>query len=301
VPFWFLKILVEVPLWGGYYQYMINTLTYEQAVEKYPAIAATGPSSKASSKYNFISTGEIVHKALENDWVIRDTKAGRGLHGVHTVNLVHKSQVEAHHTEGFPQISLINSHNLSRRFSLSLGFFRLVCSNGLIAPTGLCQSIRPTLHRPGAFGEGNDIIGLLNESFGQFDNIVTQTQVMKERQLSEEERKMLAHYAYYIRFRYRMMQPKKVNLDELLKPRRSADEGTNLWTTFNVIQENLTRGGKLIGNGITQFQDELRFNQELWTGIDKAVHHKEEDLEKTLKNLFRKKERPNKTPESLDN
>ena len=274
---------------------MINTLTYEEAVQKCPAIAATEPSSKASKKYNFISTGEIVRKAMDNDWVIRDSKAGRGLHGVHTVNLVHKSQTVVDHQEGFPQISLINSHNLSRRFSLSLGFFRLVCSNGLIAPVGLCQSIRPTLHRQGAFGDGNDILALLNESFGQFDNIVKQTKTMKERQLSGEERTVLARYAYYIRFRYRMMQPKKVDMGELLKPRRTADAGTDLWTTFNVIQENLVRGGTRIGNGITQFQDELRFNQELWTGVDKAVNHCGTDLEVVLKNLFPKKEREKKT------
>lgn len=278
---------------------MINTLTYEQAAEKCPAISATGPSNKASSKYNFISTGEIVRKALDNDWVIRDAKSGKGMHGVHSVNLVHKTQLEANYQEGFPQISLINSHNLSRRFSLSLGFFRLVCSNGLIAPTGLVQSIQPTLHRQGAFGKDNEIINILSDTFGQFDNIIKQTDVMKQRQLSLDEKNMLARYAYYIRFRYRMMQPKKVDLGQLLKPRREVDAKNDLWSTFNVIQENLTHGGKNIGNGITRFQDELRFNQELWTGVDKALYHENADLEKTLKNLFPKKERPRGDKEIL--
>jgi hypothetical protein len=280
---------------------MINTLTYEQAVEKCPAIAATSPSSKASSKYNFISTGEIVHKALENDWVIRDTKAGQGIHGAHTVNLVHKSQLETNYSEGFPQICLINSHNLSRRFSMTLGFFRLVCSNGLIAPTGLVQSIRPTLHRPGAFGEGNEILDLLNNCFEQFDTVIKQTETMKQRQLCSEEKNMLARYAYYIRFRYRMMQPKKVDLGQLLSPRRPVDDKNDLWTTFNVIQENLTHGGKNIGSGITRFQDELQFNQELWSGVDKAIHHGGEELENVLKNLFPKKERSKKVPTIGDN
>lgn len=274
---------------------MINTLTYEQAVEKCPAIAATGPSSKASAKYNFISTSEIVLKALENDWQIRDAKAGRGLHGVHSVNLVHKSQIEANYTEGFPQINIVNSHNLSKRFSMALGFFRLVCSNGLIAPTGLVQSISPTLHRQGAFGKDNEVVNLLSDTFGQFSNIIEHTNVMKERNLSSEEKNMLARFAYYIRFRYRMMQPKKVDLGQLLKPRREVDCKNDLWSTFNVIQENLTHGGKNIGNGITQFQDELRFNQELWTGMDKAIHHRENDLEVVLKNLFPKKKRTKQT------
>jgi hypothetical protein len=269
---------------------MINTLSYEEAVTKCPAIAATGPSSKASARYNFISTGEIVQKALENDWYIRDTKASRGLHGMHQVNLVHKSQLNSVLEEGFPQISLVNSHNLSRRFSLSLGFFRLVCKNGLIAPTGLCHSIKPTLHRSGIFNDG-EIVSSLSLALDQFDTVIKRTETMKNRELSEQERLMLARYAYYIRFRYRMTQPKKVDVNELLKARRSVDEKNDLWTTFNVIQENLMHGGSRIGKGITQFQDELRFNQELWTGVDKAIAHQGEELQTVLKSLFPKKER----------
>jgi hypothetical protein len=274
---------------------MINTLTYEQAVLKCPAIAATGPASKASAKYNFISTGEIVRKALENDWVIREAKGGKGIHGVHSVNLVHKTQLSEVIEEGFPQINLINSHNLAKKFSMALGFYRLVCSNGLIAPTGLCQSISPTLHRNGALGNGEEILEVLNKSFSQFDKVTRVSKEMKERILSEEERSMLARFAYYIRFRYRMSQPKKVDSNQLLKPRREVDSRPDLWSTFNVIQENITHGGVGIGRGISRFQDDLRFNQELWTGMDQALQFEGNKLEFALKNLFPKKERPRKS------
>lgn len=269
---------------------MINTLTYEEAVEKCPSIAVTEPASRVSKKYNFISTGELVHKALENDWVIREAKSGRGLHGMHQVNLIHKSQTHINYQEGFPQLSIVNSHNLTRKFSLNLGFFRLVCSNGLIAPTGLCTSIRPTLHRQGVFNHG-EILTSMTHALDQFETVVKHTEKLKNRELSESERLMLARYAYYIRFRYRMSQPKKVDIGELLRPRREADNKTDLWTTFNVIQENIMRGGSLIGKGVTQFQDELRFNQELWTGVDKALDNQEQELKQSLDDLFPKKER----------
>ena len=160
----------------------------------------------------------------------------------------------------------------------------------MIVPTGLVQSIAPTLHRQGAFGDSS-ITDTLLEAFNQFGNITKRIDVMKARELSTEEQQMLARYAYYIRFRYRMMQPKKVDTNHLLTPRRSVDAKNDLWTTFNVIQENLTHGGPRIGKGITQFQDELRFNQELWTGADKATNHRDKDLQNVLKNLFPKKER----------
>lgn len=291
---------VEFPLWSSYYRTMINTLTFEEAVLKCPAISATSPSPKASKSYNFIPTGEIINKALENDWLIRDVKGNKGIHGMHNVSLIHRSQVDQQIVEGFPQINITNSHNLSRRFSLTLGYFRLICSNGLIAPTGMVTGIQPTLHRQGKLGSTESILCSLDNAFSQYDNVITKTQEMKERILSKEEQRMLARFAYYSRFRYRMAQPKKVQPDNILAPRRVEDEKNDLWTTFNVIQENLMRGGNHIGTGITRFQDELRFNQELWVGIDKAITLRDSSLESSLKSLFPKKDRLKKNS-SVDN
>jgi hypothetical protein len=88
-----------------------------------------------------------------------------------------------------------------------------------------------------------------------------------------------------------MQQPRKLNQDELLQPRRRVDEGNDLWRTFNVIQENITLGGGSLGKGITQFQDDVRFNQELWTGVNAALIYRGNSLDTALKQLFPKKER----------
>lgn len=279
---------------------MITTLTYDEAVEKCPALSANSPASFVSSKYSFIPTGQIIKKALEKDWVIRDVKGGKGIHGVHSVNLVHKSQLDSNVVEGFPQLNIINSHNRAKRFSQAIGFFRLVCSNGLIAPAGLTYSTRPTLHRAGRLNM-DQLSSSFDEMLGQFDNILENTKQMKDRILSPEEKQMLAQFSYYIRFRYRMFQPKKVDINDLLKPRRDADTGSDLWTTFNVLQENISRGGFGIGQGITRLEDDLRFNQELWTGVNAALSHRNEDLSSTLKNLFPKKERIGRKAQAEDN
>jgi hypothetical protein len=277
---------------------MINTLSYEQAVNKCPAIAASAPSSKVSKHYAFIPTSEILQKALASDWLVHNVKKGRGSLGAHQVSLVHKSQVTESTTEGFPQVLIMNSHDLTKRFSLNVGFFRLVCSNGLIAPTGLCSYIAPTLHRQAKGQEESLFDSLmpgLENAFNQYSTITSKITEMKSRNLSDEERMYLARYAYYIRFRYRMSQPKKFDASEILKPRREIDNTKTLWHTFNVIQENITLGGPRIGKGITQFQDDTRFNQEFWTGVDKALSFQEEDLNKELKQLFPKKNRSRKS------
>jgi len=281
---------------------MINTLTLQEAVQKCPAIVATAPSTKASSRYNFIPTSNIIDQALKNDWVIRDARGGKGEHGQHCVSLVHRSQLNVSAEEGFPQLLVTNSHNLSRKFSLSLGFFRLICSNGLIAPLGMFNSIQPTLHRQNNnLGSITDIVSSLENALGQYGNVLNNIENMKARELSEEEKNSLARFAYYARFRYRMSQPKKVDSASILLPRRAVDQKNDLWSVFNVIQENMTHGGNRIGNGITRFQDDIRFNQELWTGVDKAISFKGEELTTVLKSLFPKKERTKKIVQANDN
>jgi len=170
-----------------------------------------------------------------------------------------------------------------------MGYFRQVCSNGLIAPTGMTSQIK-TVHR---FSEDKltTFTEALDQALHGFQTVQESVNNFKERVLSQEEKASLARFAYYIRFRYRMQQPRKFNMDELLQPRRTVDVGDSLWKTFNVIQENITLGGGSLGKGITRFQDDIRFNQELWTGVNAALIYHGENLDTALKQLFPKKER----------
>jgi len=61
-----------------------------------------------------------------------------------------------------------------------------------------------------------------------------------------------------------------VTPEQILRPRRAADVGTNLWTTFNTIQENIIRGGL---NGTRQAEDGriIRRKTRPINGIDQNV------------------------------
>lgn len=271
---------------------MINTLTLEEAIKQAPAINADQPSSKVSSKYSFISTRSILEKALDAGWLIREVKQARGgITGQHKVSLIHQSQqhLDLNSVEGFPQMNIINSHDLTKRFLYVMGYYRLVCENGLIAPTGMTAQIK-TLHRFSNDKMSELTVALDQAQYG-FQTVQESINNLKERILTPEEKQALARFAYYIRFRYRMQQPRKLNQEELLTPRRTEDSGDDLWKTFNVIQENVSRGGGSLGKGITQFQDDVRFNQELWTGVNAALIYRNDSLDTALKQLFPKKER----------
>jgi hypothetical protein len=271
---------------------MINTLSLEQAIEKCPALIATKPSDRASSKYSFIRTVDILEKAIDNGWIIQDVRqAGPKETAQHSVSLFHKTQLKegVEKKEGYPQMRIINSHDLTKRFNYLLGYWRMACSNGLLVPNGICTTIN-SVHR---FSDDmkTQLTVAMNQALENFGKITETIEEFKQRVLTQEEKNILARYAHYIRFRYRMTQPKKFNTDLLLTPRRDVDKTNNLWNVFNVIQENMTHGGTGIGKGITRFQDDIRFNQELWTGVSKAIDYQGLDLAKTLKNLFPKKER----------
>jgi Domain of unknown function (DUF932) len=56
-----------------------------------------------------------------------------------------------------------------------------------------------------------------------------------------------------------------------LSPRRHADQGNDLWTQFNVVQEHLLKGGQRRADSrrstrkISSVGEDVRLNRALWT------------------------------------
>jgi hypothetical protein len=65
---------------------------------------------------------------------------------------------------------------------------------------------------------------------------------------------------------------KTFNMEELLQPTRKEDEGNDLWSVYNVIQEKLVNGMVDYRNGnkqrkarrIKNFQQDIKINSELY-------------------------------------
>jgi hypothetical protein len=99
---------------------------------------------------------------------------------------------------------------------------------------------------------------------------------MMERQLTEKEKLRLVGEAVKIRWAVGS-QPQSLDMSDILTPFRSEDEGDDLWTTFNVIQEKMMKGGfsyqtprgrttKL--RGINSIQASNRLNTKLWEAAE---------------------------------
>jgi hypothetical protein len=66
----------------------------------------------------------------------------------------------------------------------------------------------------------------------------------------------------------------RYNPDVLLRPKY--DEPMNLWTCFNLAQENLVQGGMVLSNNrvtraITGAQRNVQVNRQLWNLAEKFV------------------------------
>ena len=268
----------------------MDTYTLNQAIQMAPAIAATEPSPVVSDRYSFINTGEFLEKAIDSGWTIRDVRQGRNRFGMHKVDLIQTQYADSSTVgEGMPQISIINSHDRSKRFQVMMGFFRLVCSNGLVVATGANLNIR-AMHR---FGDDklSTLMSTMEQGIKQFSVIGQKVDQFRDRILSQEEKNALARFAHYIRFRYRQNLPTSIKPDALLGVRRDVDQGDDLWRVYNTIQENMTHGGHNLGKGLTRLEDDTRFNSEFWMGAEKALVTRGTEFEHTLKALFPKKER----------
>jgi hypothetical protein len=91
----------------------------------------------------------------------------------------------------------------------------------------------------------------------------------KNKQLSEDQKQKFALEALGLRFD---TDNKTFNVDEFLTPTRKEDEGSDLWSVFNLVQEKLVNGMVDYRAGaknrkarrIKNFQQDVKLNSELY-------------------------------------
>jgi hypothetical protein len=218
-----------------------------------PSLFATAPHESRSERYKFVSTKEYLDALDSRGWLVVNarqvnTRKSTPEHAKHFVTLRHKDHGAQRPDLGsvIPQISFVNSHNGTSRVAFLFGMFRMICSNGLMAATGEFMA-QTFLHNRSA-KEAADILITLNE----------------------EQTLDLAVAARNIRFGADSpVDPLSLNM-----ARRPADNGNNLWLTFNRMQENITQGGvrfngmRRMSRAVTNIAHDVNYNTELWAAAE---------------------------------
>ena len=212
-------------------------ITLDQLKSQTPSVFATSPSEKMSDKYVFVPTMDILENFEREGWELASAKqVGRGIHSVHELRLRNGELPKVGDT--LVEAIIRNSHNGMASFRVSAGLHRLVCSNGLTVPTALAESFNIRHSRFDL-----DEVKRLTESFaGKLPKIEGSVKRMMEREMTIDEKIEFVRKSVGIRFG----QDKVLNelqIVGLLTPNRDEDQGDDLWTTFNVVQEKYIRGG----------------------------------------------------------
>lgn len=220
----------------------IHALTDSQIDSLAPSALAVRPCQGVSNRYSFLPTIEVVRGMREAGWEavkafqqnIRNPE--RNGFQKHVICFQRREHL-ATHSEYRAEIVLVNSHDRSSAYQLHAGIFRLVCGNGMIIADTTFEhiAIRHAGFQPRQ---------VIDASFKVLDSIPQLTENVEQfraRSLTPTEQRAFAESAILLKYDDAKTAP--IGPDCLLRSRRCDDDGNDLWSTYNCVQENLVRGG----------------------------------------------------------
>jgi len=234
-----------------------------------------------SSKFTHIPTHKVIEDMEQLGWGVVDAKQVKARKGEgyqkHLV-VFRNPDVVINGSDGdtvFPQILLTNSNDGKNAFTFTAGLFRMVCENGLVVSTQEFENVR-IRHMGYTFEELQEQVRAMVE---QLPLTVESMNKMKSVQLDEEQAKELAKKALTTRFTKDQVEAMNFDLDELLKPTREEDKGSDLWSVFNVIQEKILDGSFSYMSGarirkarkVKNFKQDMEINQKLFAMASEFV------------------------------
>ena len=241
-----------------------------------PSVFADRPAPGLSSRYQFVQTAAILGTLRDAGFEV--VKASQSVartpegteYAKHMLRLAPRDYLTGRVLVGdvIPEVVLTNSHNRTSAFVLDLGFYRLLCSNGLMVCTQAFAGVR-VMHSDRNIHQhiidGTDLIREVAEQ-----TAVPQIERMQHAALPMDVQKEFALAATLLKWD----QERPEHVDNLLEPRRKDDEGDSVWHVMNRIQENAVRGGykahdragrNVTTNGIKAVDRDREFNQNLWS------------------------------------
>jgi hypothetical protein len=246
-------------------------LTDDQIFRVAPSIFAQEPHGSRSERYAYIPTIDVLNglrKEGFEPFAVVQSKCrleGKSEFTKHMIRMRHANNILAPQAN---EIVLLNSHDGTSSYQMLAGCFRFVCQNGMIAGD-ILEDIR--------IGHRGDVMGNVIEGaytvLQGFDLVDESRENMQQTRLSHEEQAVFARSALMLRYDTEDAGKAPIQADQLLRPHRREDIGTDLWSTFNVIQENALKGGlrgrtannaRTTTRAVTGISQDMKLNQALW-------------------------------------
>ncbi|HDR9124451.1 TPA: DUF945 domain-containing protein [Burkholderia vietnamiensis] len=253
-----------------------SPLSDDQIRSVAPSIFADGKHASRSERYTYIPTIDVL-RGLRNEGFqpfmvcqsrVRDP--GKREYTKHMLRLRHATQIVG---EEANEVVLLNSHDGTSSYQMLAGVLRFVCQNGMVAG----DSVRD-IRIPHKGNIARNVIDGAFDVLDTFDLIREQTDSMRGVELDRAEQHAFARSALALRYDPTDTEaPSPVTESQLLAPRRFEDRRDDLWTVFNRVQENLTKGGlhgrsrtgrAMSTRPVTGIDQNVKLNRALWMQAD---------------------------------
>jgi hypothetical protein len=225
-----------------------EVLSNDQIARLAPSAFATRAHESRSARYTYIPTSEVIDGLRAQGFQPvfakqgRSRIAGKADFTKHLVRFRFQEQGPALRRIGetFPEVVLVNSHDGTSAYQIMAGMLRLVCLNGMIVEDRELATVKVP-HK------GDVVSEVIEGSYTVLEESKRALAAADEWAgvtLKSDERMAMAEAAHILRFAEADGSVETPFWpDQMLTVRRAVDRSDDLWTTTNVIQENVIRGG----------------------------------------------------------
>ncbi|MFE3839236.1 DUF932 domain-containing protein [Pseudogemmobacter sonorensis] len=215
-----------------------EALDNEALYRHVPSIFAREAHDSRSERYVYVPTIDIVEGLRREGWfpffAVQSVPRDGSRHG-HAKHMLRLRRDDGIGKQEAAEVIIVNSHDGTSSYQMFAGMLRFVCTNSLVAGERF-EDVRV----PHKGNIQHDIIEGVYTVAEDFPRLIDASETMKEIQLGEDERRVLAEASLVARYGE---DESPVRPDQIIQPRRREDTGQNLWMTYNTIQENMIRGG----------------------------------------------------------
>lgn len=260
-----------------------RAMTEDEMRKIAPSIFAETAHESRSLRFRPIPTIEVVRGLIAEGFMpvgVKQSTArdeGKAAFTKHLIRL-RKLDDEAKHKVGDTvcEVLLKNANDGTSAYDIMAGLFRIRCLNSLVSCTGEIAShkVRHSGDVQGKVIEGTYTV--LEHAHAALAAPADWSAL----NLVKEEKEAFAEAAHVLRFgdadgeTHTPVEPK-----QLLAPRRQGDVANDLWTTFNVVQENTIKGGvrnwvrdengrqmrRYTSRAVNGIDQDVKLNKALWT------------------------------------
>lgn len=248
---------------------MNRPLTDDEIMRVAPSIFAAGKHESRSERYTHVPTVDVLNGLRSNGFEAfsvtqsRSRIEGKSEYTKHMLRLRHATQISGPEAN---EIILLNSHDGTSSYQMLAGRFRFVCSNGMVC--GETDHDIRVSHR------GNIIDNVIEGAYtvlDTFEYVNDERDEMASISLSQGEQRVFADAA--LELKWDEEHPAPIAARQLLTTRRLEDAPVDLWTTLNVVQENVIRGGlsgrttrgqRTRTRAVTGIDSNVKLNRAMW-------------------------------------